>query len=154
MYLFYTFNCAPVYLQQKLELISIYWNIKKMSLFDNVENLRYFLFCSCWCQILPKRWSVGLGSGLVTVNWKSMKASRPWHSLAPGSFDTWLGSLSCKITALPQNLKPAGMISAESSAISVWCSLSCTNCHLHNRKPLPHLNISTLFTCGIDALLN
>lgn len=26
--------------------------------------------------------------GLVTVNWKSMKASRPWYSLAPGSFDT------------------------------------------------------------------
>lgn len=131
-----------------------------MSLFDNVENLHYFLFCSCyicWCQILPKRWSVGLRSGLVTVNWKSMKASRPWYSLAPGSFDTWLGSLSCKITALPQNLKPLGMISAESSAISVWCSLSCTNYHLHNRKPLPHLNISTflpveLMHCWISPL--
>lgn len=119
-----------------------FWKRKIVISFGRFEDLfccffSYFLHLSPFLMSnIPK--DVQWVWGLVTLNWKSMRASRPWSSLASGSFDAWSGSLAIwKMTAPLQNFKPVGMTSAESSGTSLCssCSLSCANHQPHNRKP-------------------
>lgn len=81
-----------------------------------------------------------------------MRVSRPWASLASGSFDAWSGSLFIwKMTALVKILKQVEMTAAELNVTPLCsrCSLSCVICQV---KQLPHLHIFTLSIFGCYAL--
>lgn len=86
------------------------------------------------------------------MNWESMRVSRPWASLARGSFDARSSSLFIwKMTALVQILKQVEMTAAELNVtgLCLRCSLSCV---ISQVKQLPHLHIFTLSICGCYAL--
>lgn len=90
--------------------------------------------------------------GVATVNWESMRVSRPWASLARGSFDAQSSSLFIwKMTAVVQILKQVEMTAAELNVtrLCLRCSLSCV---ISQVKQLPHLHIITLSICGCYAL--
>lgn len=72
--------------------------------------------------------------GLVTANWKSMKASRPWTSMSPGSSDTWLGSLLSPKWAL--------LVPARRVCLVYLFFLSCQHARANHRYKLTTLTLT------------